>query len=468
MGLGVQLESHRYPRYLLIFVFTLTNCKLGSRTPAGESNPTSLASTPSVYELPLIPEVTVDLLVQVPIPKIPSPSPQMPTVSISQHTMTLELQSYRSKNQDQLFAYQGDLNKLGTTVEDVAKAMKPFDHVILTNIFGSFKRGSTYHRSWENLESSQPTVAASYEPPIILNNGTCVSSPYRDKNGKGGRELIDLLRAQNPGVKIYGYVSATSDLNSGSDGCWSNAAAHQNYLCPGGVCADFVRYVEKWREIEFSAGNRRLDGFFIDLFNEFYASRITLANQTSYIKSLSNKVGQRYQIIANTTATSGTYFFSKPENQLTLGENPIDLAGKLLQTRDVIAVEGLFLKGGKIPNDNLSTLNRLVTTYNEKGIYWMGIASEIAYIAPSSGQTCRSVYGTISGGMTAQESGCADSVDYAYLEAPTICELGNFRWVYQAFRAWANLGGGIAFTYSDAGLGSFTGKVPFCPHDKVQ
>ena len=43
--------------------------------------------------------------------------------------------SYRSSRRDQLFLYQGDLRNLGATESEVARVIRPFDVVVLTNVF---------------------------------------------------------------------------------------------------------------------------------------------------------------------------------------------------------------------------------------------------------------------------------------------------------------------------------------------
>lgn len=374
--------------------------------------------------------------------------------SVPQHTLSAEYQSYRASSSNQLYIYQGDLRKFGSTVEEVARVLKPFDQIVLTNAFSK---------------------------PVTFVNGDCVIGLYEDQNGKKVEDLIVLLRKQNPRVQIYGYVSMTAD-NPVS--CWGLNVTNQesielqNYLCPFNAsrvreCADIKAWVNEWHRIgsvyNSTSSKSYLDGIFFDLFNEYYAHKNTLRFASNYARSLRNTVSRPYKVMGNLTATAGTYFYSKPGNVMVLGANPIEVASSTLRRGDSVLVEGLSLKAGSIPSttapgNSFETYEKLKKTYQEKGITWMVVDSEMAYVPPSSGQTCASIYGT-QPGITAQQAGCADTEAYSWLQAPYVCAMPNGKWVYAAYKNYAPYGG-ISYAYTEAALGSWSGKVPFCPNDK--
>lgn len=353
------------------------------------------------------------------------------SVSYLQYTANDEWQSYRSKNRDQLYIYQGDLKKMGRTVEEIARALKPFDFIVLTNAFDKTP-------SWTN--------------------GKCIIGTFEDDNGKDVGDLIELLRSQNSKVEIYGYVSSTADNGAG---CWSTSVAAQNYICPEGICIDFVKWVNKWKSYETSS-KRALDGVFIDLFNLVFVNSSAMVNQVSYAHSIKNSAGDNYKVVVNLTNNSPAYYYGKPGNAyVTTVDNPINVAKSVLKNGDIILAEGLYLKAGKIQNNYAEVYGLLSDAHEEKGINWAIIESEVSYVPEDSGYDC-SVFGT--GGGTAQNDGCVTDKSYAWLEAPYVCKMQNGDTAYNLYRQYAS-NGGVAFAYSEAALGSFTGKIPFCPHN---
>lgn len=363
---------------------------------------------------------------------------------------------FKSKNGDQLFIFQGDLNKLADNVEDLSDLLIQYDTLVLTNLITAFAKNSENHINWTKGAHLESTPM-----PTIYENGKCVSGGYLDKDDRNAKDLIKLVRAKKPNIKILGYVAGTLD---NPEGCWKGTKAAQNYLCPKGICSDFIKRVSSWQSVESSAA--MLDGFFIDMFNEFYVNKITLNNQISYLKSLKRKDGSSYRVAINTLATEPTYFYSKITGAMELSTEPLTTAKEMLSKDDIILVEGLVYKAGKLQSNYLRTFNLLAEAYLQKGIKWMGIASELVYINrdvfPTS--TCLGIYGTANdngSAVTSQELGCKDTADFGWLMPPALCKMSNFKYAYDQYKRWAYLGG-VGFAYTDGGLGSFTGGMPSC------
>jgi hypothetical protein len=173
------------------------------------------------------------------------------------------MEGHRASRRDQLGLYQGDLRNLGGTAEEVARVLRPFDVLVLTNLFRVGYVGAT-----------APSAAGR----VDATEGTCMSDGL--PQGWNAPALLRALRAGNPNVKIYCYVPSTADLYVGPGlGCTSNLSQHQNFACPGGTCTDFIRWVDTWRSLEATDPAAKLDGIYVDLLNEFYVSAETWATK---------------------------------------------------------------------------------------------------------------------------------------------------------------------------------------------
>lgn len=359
--------------------------------------------------------------------------------------------NHRSPQRDQLFVYQGDYRKLGATVEEVALTLKPYDVILLTHAFSVINE--------KDPLLSSPSHQSSFADALKTTNGTCSDSKYEDDNGKGVADLMKLLRAQNPQVKLYGYIPATADLHvrhnklakdnlnvEGYATCWSSAAAHLAYDCPGGVCTDFVRWVGRWRALESVGDGIWLDGFFLDMVNAVHVSASTWANQTSYLSSLRNGFQSRYLVMANTLETEASSYHA----------DPVGFAANGLVAGDSVMVEGFYLKAGALNPHFASLQARLARLHREKGLEWVAIANETGYKCDGTDP------GYVSGGtsVAAQEAG---SSCQAWLISPATCGMDNFKTGYGLFKGM-RAQGARAFLYSESNLGVYSGVSAFCPH----
>jgi len=403
----------------------------------------------------------------------PSTSPSGGT--IVQPSRDPKYASYRSSRGDQLFFYQGDLRNLGSTVDEIALTMKPYDVVVLTNMFRVAYAGS------------DPTTV---EGEVRTANGTCTAGGF-SIGADGPSELMRAIRNHNPNVRIYGYVPAIADLHVGANsGCTSDLKQHQNFVCPGGTCADFVKWIGAWENIEQKYGAASaLDGFFIDLANEFYVSDVTWANETGFIKSRSNARGETFKILANITAYNkqgeGYFYVNGGDQVATHSVSSVRFAANRMQAGDAILFEGfLFAAGAAQSNQFFDMTNDLVQTYKDTGVRWAVISSEQGNTYVTPGHVNRDFWQSASymqgdcyvgpTGESLQGGGPALSRCDISLVAPAICNSPNHRNAYETYRKWADAftdtvgaGGGMGFLYSEARLGVFTGVAPFCANDEA-
>jgi hypothetical protein len=389
-----------------------------------------------------------------------------------QPTLDPRYETYRSSRRDQLFLYQGDLRNLGSTPDEVARVMRPFDVVVLTNVFAVRYAGPGAPAAAGRVEATQ---------------GTCMSDGL--PAGFDGTALLRAIRKANPEVRIYGYVPSTADLHVGPGlGCTSNLQQHQNFACPGGVCTDFVRWVDTWRALEGGDPSAKLDGIYVDLLNEFYVDAASWTNEASYVHAVQNAAGAPYRLLTNITAWSrageGLFYEHGVGPVRTHGASSVGFAAAPMSEGDAIYREGFLLVAGTYEYDGYyDMMNELVDTYRRRGIRWAVSASELGntyvpgrhvsfdswlaagFISPGScyvGPTGESVAG---GGRS--YSTCSTS-----LVAPTLCGTQNQTTTYESYKSWADgftdtrgAGGGMAFAFTEARLGYYTGVVPFCPNE---
>lgn len=397
--------------------------------------------------------------------------------AIPQPTTNSAWKDYRSSRRDQLFLYQGSLANLGATPEDVAKVMRPFDVIVLTNVLPVRHAGP-----------GAPALPGRVE----AERGFCMSDGLPD--GWSGTELLRQIRVQNPNAKIYGYVPSTADLETSTGvGCTSNLIPDQNYACRGGVCSDFVRWIDAWRSLERAPTKNGdpgafLDGIYVDLLEEFYVSASTWSNQAAYVHATTNALAQPYGILGNITvynrAGEGFFYENGRGPVRTRALSSVGFAASQMRQGDAIYREGFLLVAGTYEDGHtLEMMNELVDTYRTRGIRWAVSASELGstyvpgthvsfafwkeqnWISPGScyvGPTGESV-----AGGSRPYSACN-----LLLAPPFICGTQNNRTTYDTYKAWADgftstpgAGGGMGFAFTEARLGVFNGIVPFCPND---
>jgi hypothetical protein len=393
--------------------------------------------------------------------------------SFVQPTLDPQYASYRSPRRDQLFLYQGDLRNLGATPDEVARVMRPFDVVVLTNAFA--------------VRYAGPGAAA--EPGrVAATNGTCMSDGL--PAGFDATELLRAIRRENPNVVIYGYVPSTADLHVGPGfGCTSNLQQHQNFVCPGGVCTDFVRWVDTWHALEQNDPNARIDGIYVDLLNEFYVDGATWENEAAYVHARRNAAGTPYRLMTNITsynrAGEGYFYRQGVGPVVTHGLSSVAFAARPMNDGDAIYREGFLLVAGTYETDGTyEMMNELVDTYRRRGIRWAVSASELGntYVPGrhvsfslwqnagwiSSGSCYTGPTGESVAGSSRPYSTCSVS-----LVPPTICGTQNHATTYASYKAWADAftttpgaGGGMGFAFTEARLGTYTGVVPFCANER--
>src|SRR5690606_29647392 len=107
---------------------------------------------------------------------------------------------------------------------------------------------------------------------------------------------IAALKAKKPGIKIFGNVYGALDASS-EWGCgqtppkalvqqWAeikdeselSGMPEADWSCPGGICSNFVTYVEKW--IEAGA-----TGIAIEFAGPIYMNATALRSEISYVKN---------------------------------------------------------------------------------------------------------------------------------------------------------------------------------------
>jgi hypothetical protein len=387
---------------------------------------------------------------------------------------TLNYGNYRSARRDQIFFYQGDLRNLGTTVDEIAEVIKPFDYVVLTNVFEVKYVGAAAKTPYGAVEAK---------------NGTCAAGGFKDANGNTGAELLRALRAKNPAVQIFGYVPATADVGNFtvagvSNGCTVNERM-KLFDCPGGVCTDFIQWIRAWRELEAKYGAAsKLDGYFLDLANEQYVSDATLTNEMSFMHSLKSQGNQSYRVMANMIAKNdtGDLIFNFVGAPVRLVDS-VNFVARRMLPNDIILKEGFRLLAGKsvLGRDFDELRSRLIAAHTQYQTKWAVIASEKGnlYVPPTH---VARAYWEIQNQISKTNcytgpTGDDNSPDYNDCDVaftpPNLCKSSNMADAYRAFRDAADGAGavasqgGIAFTYSEARLGVFNGTVPFCPNDEA-
>lgn len=265
---------------------------------------------------------------------------------------------------DRMVFDQGDLNKVGKTVDEVAQQLAKYDVVQLTNGFSMYPANGTYGHAAPGDRYGLNSV-----------NGQGLANAYTDANGRHIDDLMARIRQLNPNVKIYVYVAATVDNPWGA---WTDVQQGQNYNCPGGVCTDFIHMVDKWRSLEDASKGVIIDGFFVDMVNEFYTSVSTWANDASYIHALTNAVGQPYKIMANTLTTEPTYFYANGGSTLVASsKRPILFTAAPLHSGDSVLLEGFYLVNGtKMSQTQLDAIYADVAQIATSGVTWDAIVSQ--------------------------------------------------------------------------------------------
>jgi hypothetical protein len=259
----------------------------------------------------------------------------------------------------------------------------------------------------------------------------------------------------------------------------------QLFNCPGGVCRDFVEWIRAWRDLEGKYGAQSaLDGFFLDLANEFYVSDATLTNEATYVHSLNNQVGQRYRIMANIIYMNepGTSVFLLPNSPVRAVDS-VTFAAQRLYPNDILLKEGFYVIAGTLAPpaafDALRT--RLVNAYAQYQTKWAVISSELGnlYVPPThvafgywQSQGWISPSSCYQGPTGDDNSSTYNTCNVLYTP-PTLCNSRKHIEAYRTFRQAADGSGavgsqgGVAFTYAEARLGVFNGTVPFCANDQV-
>jgi hypothetical protein len=389
-----------------------------------------------------------------------------------QPTMDARYANYRSPRRDQLFLYQGDLRNLGATPKDVARVMRPFDVVVLTNVIPARYAGPNAPRVRGRVEAT---------------SGTCMSDGL--PAGWDATALVKAIRAENPNVVIYGYVPSTADLHVGAGaGCTSNLQPHQNYVCPNGTCSDFIQWVDAWNAIEAGDASAKIDGIYVDLLNEFYVHESTWANQAAYVHATRNAAGTPYKLLTNITAYNRAgegYFYDRGgATVVTHSLSSVAFAAAKMNAGDAIYREGFLLVAGEYETAGFNDMmNELVVTYRTRGVRWAASASELGntyvpgtHVSFATWQAAGWITaGSCFDGPTGESVGAAGRplvTCSTELVAPKICGTQNNQHTYATYKQWADAfgttvgaGGGMGFAFTEARLGVYTGVVPFCPND---
>jgi len=178
-------------------------------------------------------------------------------------------------------------------------------------------------------------------------NGNCVD--YFDEMLPGA---IQIARAINPDLEIYGYVSATADHTE----CYDPYG--ETYMsCPDGVCTDVISWVDRWLEIEKETGEH-IDGIYVDLIGQQFVGELVRDNVLSYIhyvgkKSMLNVMFGGFEIFF---ATTSSYF------------DP---------AKDSLLFEGFYVADGGYWGPNAVNNGMLAEKYlNPKGIRWTALSTE--------------------------------------------------------------------------------------------
>jgi hypothetical protein len=170
-------------------------------------------------------------------------------------------------------------------------------------------------------------------------------------------EVIRKTRQKNPGVKIYGYVSASAD----DPQCQAPPAPRD---CPGGLCSNFIFWVNTW--LAFEQQNAvSIDGFFVDYLNQTNITANVRDNDLSYLKLLGRKA-----MVNVTIATPAAISWAAASSYLGAGDH--------------IFVEGYYYAAGNaVGAVQMEAVNQAYqTALNAKpGLKFAAEASHLAYNA---------------------------------------------------------------------------------------
>lgn len=292
-----------------------------------------------------------------------------------------------------LFTYQGAYQRIAADADELVCRLARFKAIYLTHAFALLNEQSAFVP--QDGAGCAPRRAAGNrfdvtDPYLILKNGraraydvdAALDGAYFDPYGRGLFYVISKLRhLHGDDIQIYGYVGATVDNPQGT---WSNLIPAQNYLCPGGVCTDFMAYVNKWRSLERTWANAWIDGFFIDMVNEFYVHKSTYAGQAAFVRGLRSEVtGRAYKLAVNTLETGTSLFYpggNAAAAVVSSSKRPIPWAADELRAGDSIVIEGFVYKAGHAVADLEQTAQELRAL--PAGVRWSAVTTETTFIPP--------------------------------------------------------------------------------------
>lgn len=290
-----------------------------------------------------------------------------------------------------LFTYQGGYQRIAADADELVCRLAQFKAVYLTHAFALMNEKSAFVPQDGSNCIPRKSSGNRYEvtdPYLILKNGrsqsydndSALDGAYFDQYGRGLFYVISKLRhLHSSDIQIYGYVAATVDNPNGT---WSNLIPAQNYLCPEGICTDFIAYVNKWRSLEKTYANSWIDGFFVDMTNEFYVNKATYASQASYIHTLhSDATGLPYKMSVNTLATGTSTFYPAGNVNATVvssSKRAIPWAADYLRAGDSVVIEGFVYKAGTQVSDLTEIGQELAAL--PAGVHWSAVGTETTFI----------------------------------------------------------------------------------------
>jgi hypothetical protein len=205
-----------------------------------------------------------------------------------------------------IFIFQGAYQDIGD-VDAVAAKLAKYKTIVLSHV--------------EVVPNNQTTNPGRVSVNDQWTNPTaCVDGRYDDMP-----LLIEKIRAINPSIEIFGYVSSGADAPVAND-C-GNIIKTPVWTCPNGFCSNFVKWTNEWKKIEYRNPKAKIDGIFIDLISPYYISTLDRDNEFAYVKALN------YKIAVNAPIADYNIRFA--------GESPNMGAG------DLIVVEGWYRGMGK-------------------------------------------------------------------------------------------------------------------------
>lgn len=293
-----------------------------------------------------------------------------------------------------LFTYQGAYQRMAADADELVCRLARFKTIYLTHAFALINENSAFAPQ-DGTGCTRRTASGNVfdptDPYLMLKNGrvsahdvnAAMDGAYFDAHGRGIFYVISKLRhLHGSNINIYGYVATTVD---NPEGVWQNHIAAQNYLCPNGVCTDFINFVNKWRSLEKTWANSWLDGFFVDMGNEFYVNEITYLGQVGYIHSLkSTATGLPYKAAVNTLATEVSMFYPSGNAGAAVvssSKRPIPWAAQFLRSGDSVLIEGFVYKAGKLLTD-LTQVGQELQALASQGVNWSAVGTETTYIPP--------------------------------------------------------------------------------------